>query len=240
MKLLLERIWPYPLSYLDNKHNDKLLINTINTHSYNLTLEDQEFRDALIKSDVLLPDGVGILLALRVLKKIRRKKIAGYDLLLYELNRLNKSEGKCFFLGSSEQVLKLIEKRIKEEYPDILLSWFSPPFRNNFTDEENNTIVEVVNSFSPDVLFIGMTAPKQEKWAMKHFDLLNARHICSIGAAFEFFAQTKKRSPEWLIKIWLEWFYRLIKEPLRLWRRYIIGIIKFLFLIFREKIKTDL
>lgn len=239
MKQLLSKVWSYPISFLDNKHNDKILINTINTHSFNLTLEDSEFREALLRSDVLLPDGVGILLALRVLNKEKRNKIAGYDLLIYELDRLNKSGGKCFFLGSSEKVLKLIESRIKNEYPDIISSYFSPPFREDFSEEENSTMIKAVNSFSPDVLFIGMTAPKQEKWAAKHFGELSARHICSIGAAFEFFAKTKKRSPRWLIKIWLEWLYRLIKEPVRLWRRYIIGIIKFLFLLVKEKIRRD-
>jgi len=122
MKQLLAKVWPYPISYLDNKHHDKLLINTINTHSFNLTLEDSEFREALVKSDVLLPDGVGILLALRVLNKVKRNKIAGYDLLIYELEWLNKSGGKCFFLGSSENVLKLIKDRIENEYPDIISS----------------------------------------------------------------------------------------------------------------------
>ena len=239
MKQLLAKVWPYPISYLDNKHYDKLLINTINTHSFNLTLEDPEFREALLKSDVLLPDGVGILMALRVLNKIKRNKIAGYDLLIYELEWLNKSGGKCFFLGSSENVLKLIKDRIENEYPDIISSYYSPPFREDFTEEENNIMIKAVNSFSPDVLFVGMTAPKQEKWAARHFGDLSVRHICSIGAAFEFFAKTKKRSPKWLIKIWLEWFYRLIKEPVRLWRRYIIGIFKFLYLLFKEKIRRD-
>lgn len=239
MKQLLAKVWPYPIYYLDSKHYDKLLINTINTHSFNLTLEDKEFREALLKSDVLLPDGVGILMALRVLNKVKRNKIAGYDLLIYELEWLNKSGGKCFFLGSSENVLKLIKDRIENEYPDIISSYYSPPFREDFTEEENNIMIKAVNSFSPDVLFVGMTAPKQEKWTARHFGNLNARHICSIGAAFEFFAKTKKRSPKWLIKIWLEWFYRLIKEPVRLWRRYIIGIIKFLFLLCQEKIRRD-
>lgn len=236
---MLEKVWPYPLSYLDDKNNDKLLINTINTHSFNITREDQEFREALLKSDVLLPDGVGIVLALRVLKIRRLEKIAGYDLLLYELNRLNKSAGKCFFLGSTEKVLQRIEERVKNEYPNIVLSCYSPPFKDVFTDEENTDMINRINSFSPDVLLIGMTAPKQEKWAVKHFDILDARHICSIGAAFEFYAKTKRRSPQWLITIWLEWFHRLVKEPVRLWRRYIIGIFKFLFLLVREKFRKD-
>lgn len=239
MKSLLAKVWPYSLSSLDSKSNEKLLINTINTHSFNLTLEDQEFREALFKSDVLLPDGVGILLALKVLNKVKLEKIAGYDLLVYELNRLNRSGGKCFFLGSTEKVLQRIEERVKNEHPGITLSYYSPPFKNEFTDEENATMINLVNSFSPDVLFIGMTAPKQEKWTMKHFDNLDARHICSIGAAFEFYAKTKRRSPKWLIKLWMEWFYRLIREPIRLWRRYIIGIFKFLFLLLREKFNDD-
>ena len=104
MKQLLAKIWPYPISYLDNKQYDKLLINTINTHSFNLTLEDSEFREALLKSDVLLPDGVGILMALRVLNKVKRNKIAGYDSLINELEWLNKSGEKCFIMGSSENV----------------------------------------------------------------------------------------------------------------------------------------
>jgi len=239
MKQILSKVWPHPLSFLDKKQNDKILINTINTHSFNLTLEDNEFREALLRSDVLLPDGVGILLALRVLNKDKRNKIAGYDLLIYELDRLDKTGGKCFFLGSSDKVLELIGQRLKSEYPHIIYSLYSPPFREEFSEEENLLMIKAVNQFSPDVLFIGMTAPKQEKWAAKHFGELNARHICSIGAAFEFFAKTKKRSPKWLIKIWLEWLYRLIKEPLRLWRRYIIGILRFLFPLFKEKIKQN-
>ena len=97
-------------------------------------------------------------------------------------------------------------------------------------------MIDAVNRVEPDVLFIGMTAPKQEKWAFKYYQMLNAGHICCIGAVFDFYAGTVKRAPEWMISLGMEWFYRLIREPRRMWRRYLIGNIKFIGYILREKL----
>ncbi|MGC1392281.1 MAG: WecB/TagA/CpsF family glycosyltransferase, partial [Bacteroidales bacterium] len=152
---------------------------------------------------------------------------------------LNKTGGKCFFLGSSDKVLKLIVQRISKEYPKIRVSSYSPPYKPVFTDEENDQMINTVNSFSPDVLFVGMTAPKQEKWAAAHFEKLNARHICSIGAVFDFYALTVRRAPAWMIRHGLEWLYRLIVEPRRMWRRYIVGNPKFIWFIIKEKFKSS-
>ena len=96
-------------------------------------------------------------------------------------------------------------------------------------------MIEAVNAVSPDVLFVGMTAPKQEKWVYMNIDKLQVGHVCSIGAVFDFYAGTIKRAPNWMIRIGLEWFYRFIKEPRRMWRRYLLGNIIFIWLIFREK-----
>ena len=96
-------------------------------------------------------------------------------------------------------------------------------------------MLTAINSIKPDVLFIGLTAPKQEKWAYKHFNELEARHICSIGAVFDFYAGTVTRSPKWMIDYGLEWLYRLLKEPRRMWQRYLKGNLIFIFLIIKEK-----
>ncbi len=215
--------------------NKKLLINTINAHSYNIAKKDVYFQKALFASHILLPDGISIVWAVKLFKGETINRISGYDLFEYEMNRLNKISGKCFFLGSNNETLEKIEKRVKIEFPKIHTATFSPPYKKEFSDEENKLIINTVNAFQPDVLFIGMTAPKQEKWAFTHFDNLNAKHICSIGAVFDFYAGNIKRAPISFQKMGLEWFYRLIKEPRRMWKRYLIGNIKFIYYILKEK-----
>jgi len=205
----------------------KMMINTLNAHSFNTLKKDAEFRRALQASDMLLPDGISIVLAIRLLKGVKIKKIAGFDLFLYEMKRIHEQGGKCFFLGSSRNTLDLITMRAQKEYPGMQIYSYSPPFRILFSEEDNRAMIEAVNEIEPDVLFIGMTAPKQEKWSYQYFEQLNAGHICSIGAVFDFYAGTVKRAPQWMIDIGMEWFYRLVREPRRMWRRYLIGNIRF-------------
>ena len=214
----------------------KLLINTLNAYSYNIAQKDPLFEKALMDSNILLPDGISVVLAVKWLTRQRLKKIAGEDLFFYEMERLQKSGGKCFFLGSSEDVLAKIQARAKIEFHNIQIQIFSPPFKQEFTAEENSAMVEKINRFQPDVLFIGMTAPKQEKWAWQQFNQLQAGHICCIGAVFDFYAGTIKRAPKWIIRMGLEWLYRLIKEPQRMWRRYLIGNAIFIWGVIREKV----
>lgn len=221
---------------LNEINQPKALINTLNAHSFNTVQNDEEFHKALQSCDVLLPDGISIVMAMRMLTGKKIKKIAGNDLFLYEMERLNRSGGKCFFLGSTEHTLQLIKDRSAREYPNIQVRSYSPPFKHEFSYEDTRCMIEAVNEHEPDVLFVGMTAPKQEKWAHKNFHHLMAGHVCCVGAVFDFYAGTVKRAPAWMIKIGMEWFYRLIKEPRRMWRRYLIGNVKFIAYIFREKI----
>jgi len=224
------------VKYLSLIPNQKALITTINAHCYNLTKADEFYREALINSDVLIPDGIGVVWAVWWLTGKRIRKTAGAELFYYEMDRLQKIGGKCFFLGSSEKILSTIEDRIGREYPQIKVKTYSPPYKAAFADEENTVMLKVINDFRPDVLMIGMTAPKQEKWAYQHYNDLQVGHICCIGAVFDFYAGTIKRAPKWMIMIALEWFYRLIKEPRRMWRRYLIGNAKFILFVIKEKI----
>jgi len=205
----------------------KVLINTINAHSFNTVQIDKDFGEALESSNILLPDGVSVVWAMRMLTGIKLKKVAGADLFFYEMKRLNAIGGKCFFLGSSNDTLQLILKKAAIEYPNVKVFSYSPPYKPVFSDEDNKAMIDEVNAVQPDVLFIGMTAPKQEKWAHSHFDELQVGHVCCIGAVFDFYAGKINRAPNWMIKIGMEWFYRLVKEPKRMWRRYLIGNLKF-------------
>ena len=221
---------------LDDIKQSKQLISTINAHSFNTVRKDSEFQSALKGSNVLLPDGIGVVWATKMLTGQKVKKIAGDDLFHYQMNRLNSSSGKCFFLGSTDETLQKISKRAAIDYPNVSVFNYSPPYRTVFSEEENRKMVEQVNDKLPDVLFVGMTAPKQEKWAYQNFDKLNVGHVCCIGAVFDFYAGTSKRAPNWMIKIGLEWFYRLISNPKRMWRRYLVGNVKFIMTIIREKL----
>ena len=264
----------------------KLLINTINAHSYNTARKDKLFAEALTNGDVLIPDGVSIVKACKWIKAKSQPKerIAGWDLFSFEMGKLereseerrvkseeslgdndNQVEGKSkidnsksasadnsklknqnsklrspqrtvMFMGSSQKVLDLIVKRAAEVYPHLKVVTYSPPYKPEFSDDDNKAIIDAINAADPDLLWIGMTAPKQEKWTYSHWDELNIHcHVGTIGAVFDFFAGTVERAPMWWQRHGLEWLYRLLKEPKRMWRRYIIGNALFLWNMLKEK-----
>lgn len=199
----------------------KTLITTINQYSYCIAEEDPEFKNALQESDILLPDGMAIVSAVRFQSGTKIKKIAGADIHLHLLNDLNKKEGSCFYLGSSERTLLKIKERLALEFPNITVGFYSPPFKPHFSKMDNKEMIDVINAFAPDVLFVGMTAPKQEKWAFEHKKQLQTKVICAIGAVFDFYAGTVERPSSFWINLRLEWFIRLLKEPKRMWKRYL-------------------
>ena len=144
-----------------------------------------------------------------------------------------------------------IKARAARDFPNVEVHTYSPPYKAEFTAEDNRAMVEVINKVNPAVLFVGMTAPKQEKWAWEmvrsalplgsakngKWLMINDCHVCCIGAVFDFYAETVKRAPQWIINIGLEWLYRLVSEPKRMWRRYLIGNVKFVWAIVGEKIR---
>ena len=253
----------------------KLLINTINAHSFNTAKKDKLFAEALTNGDALIPDGVSIVKACRWIKAKSQPKerIAGWDLFEFEMNKLEqlgicdeeigvdnsslnnsqsasadnsklKTQNSKFrerpltvmFMGSSQKVLDLIVKRTAEVYPHLKVVTYSPPYKPEFSDEDNKAIIDAINAADPDLLWIGMTAPKQEKWTYSHWEELDIHcHVGTIGAVFDFFAGTVERAPMWWQRHGLEWLYRLLKEPKRMWRRYIIGNALFLWNMLKEE-----
>ena len=196
---------------------------------------------------MLIPDGVSIVKACRWIKAKSQPKerIAGWDLFSFEMEKLEREseelrtkseESKTvMFMGSSQKVLDLIVKRAAVDYPHLKVVTYSPPYKPEFSDEDNRAIIDAINNANPDLLWIGMTAPKQEKWTYSHWKELNIHcHVGTIGAVFDFFAGTVERAPLWWQEHGLEWLYRLLKEPKRMWRRYIIGNTLFLWNMTKE------
>jgi len=224
---------------LDTLHNHrKVLVNTINQYSYCIAEQDEEFKHALKYSDVLLPDGVGITAAAKFLNGDIIKKISGADLHHFLLESINAKKGSCFYLGSSESTLDKIRTRINKDYPEISVYTYSPPYKSKFSDVDSENMIQQVNDKNPDALFLGMTAPKQEKWAFQFKDRLHAQYICSIGAVFDFYAGTVKRPSQVWINMGLEWLGRLVSEPKRLYKRYLYYGPVFAFMLFKEKTQT--
>lgn len=215
----------------------KIVINTINQYSFCLAEKEPEFKDALLASEVLLPDGVGIVAAVRLQTGQKIKKISGSNLHFHLLNKLNKEYGSCFYLGSSEKTLKKIKKRITLEYPNIRVGFYSPPFKTVFSDDDNTKMIHEVNQFKPDALFVGMTAPKQEKWAIAHKKQLDTKIISSIGAVFDFYAGTMNRPSNFWVSLGFEWLGRLVHEPQRMWKRYLYYGPIFVYILIKYKIK---
>lgn len=226
----------------------KRLINTINAHSYNVAQNDPLFAQALAGGDYLIPDGASIVKACRWLKAKSqpRERIAGWDLFEHEMQRLESMAAgggrrrSVMFMGSSERVLQLIRERAAHDYPHLDVTVYSPPYKPEFSDDDNRAIVSAINAARPDLLWIGMTAPKQEKWTYAHWAELDIDcHVGTIGAVFDFYAGTARRAPLWWQQHSLEWLYRLVKEPRRMWRRYVIGNPLFLWNIFSEKMRGE-
>lgn len=222
----------------------KTLINTVNAHSFNTAQKDELFAEALKNGDYLIPDGASIIQACKFLKAKSQPKerIAGWDLFAFEMQKLNDNGQKLndklrvMFMGSSEKVLKLIKDKAVVDYPYLDVVTYSPPYKPEFSDEDNAAIIKAINDANPDLLWIGMTAPKQEKWTYSHWKELNIHcHVGTIGAVFDFYAGTAKRAPKWWQNHSLEWLYRLCIEPKRMWRRYVIGNPLFLWNILKEK-----
>ena len=214
----------------------KNIINTINPHSYCLAKNDSLFNKALQSSDILLPDGTGIVLAARILNNKKINKIAGADIHQHLLQQANLKRQKVFYLGAAQNTLRLIETKIKNQYPNITVSSFSPPYKPQFSEKETAQMLEKVNDFKPDILFVGMTAPKQEKWVFVNKENIEANTIVSIGAVFDFYAGTIKRPGNFWIAIGLEWLPRFLREPKRLAKRNLVSTPKFLLEIIWYKI----
>lgn len=228
------KIFASDLSSIDIDFNKKTVINTINAHSYIVAKNDLEFRSALENSDILLPDGEGIVLMAKNTKDKTIKKIAGADIHDYLLDISQQNNLKCFYLGSSDKTLDLLSKKLKQQYGNVEFDFFSPPFKPDFTPEDTALMVSKVNLFKPHMLFVGMTAPKQEKWVYENKNNIEANVICSIGAVFDFIAGTKKRAPKWIIELKLEWLYRSF-TAWRLTKRYLYSTPLFLFEVYKMK-----
>ena len=213
------------------KDRKGLVLSCINPHSYYVAKGDLTFKASLENSDWLIPDGIGIIWASKLLSSPIKNRLAGPDLFAALSLRLNNLGGvNVFFLGSTEENLSVISSRYRSEFPNVkICGTYSPPFEAAFNEIETKKIIDKINMSKANVLWVGMTAPKQEKWIFLFFSNLNLNFACGIGAAFDFYSGKVRRPSIYAQKFGLEWFSRLLRDPAKLWRRTFISGLYFVF-----------
>jgi len=218
------------ISILNNK---KITLTSVNVNTINLANNLEHFRDNLSQIDIKHPDGIGVYLASRFVygKEGLKLKITGSDF----YNELKKhsiiNNWSFFFFGDEEETLDKISK----VNPELQIKGM----QNGFI-YDNEKLVNEINKLNPDILLVGLGSPKQENWIANNKSSLNVNVIIAVGDGIKIFSGTKKRGPSFIQKLGLEWFVRLMYEPKRLWKRYLIGNPIFIFKIFRMKIERIL
>lgn len=188
-------------------------------HSVLMCHRDSKLRQAIEGASLTLPDGVGIILAAQLLGYLHNGRVTGPILMLKLCDQGRQKGYRHFFYGGAQGVAKRLAERFSRIYPGLQVAGtYCPPFRP-VSDKEDKQIVERTNETKPDIVWVGLGAPKQEKWMADHLGRINATAMIGVGAAFDFHSGNAKWAPLWFRKLGLEWAYRLSKEPKRMWRR---------------------
>lgn len=209
-----------------------------NPHSLVVAEKDETFRRALQACSAVVADGSGVTFAARLMKAKVGPRITGTDFFLATMRRLDRIGGKAFFLGSVDPVLRLIEERVARDFPRVTVETLSPPF-GTWSTQQQADVMQRIRASKADVLWVGMTAPRQEKWMHAHAEECGVPVIGAVGAVFDYYAGTVCRAPRWICRLGFEWLYRLLGEPRRLWRRTLVSGPQFAWLLLRERLQAS-
>lgn len=204
-----------------------------NVHTTVMAHDDEVYRNVQNSAALRLPDGrpLSVAEAKRGFKEAKR--VTGPDLMGELFAESADNRLRHFFYGSTEDTLKQLELKLKEKYPDIIIAgMYSPPF-GTVSAEDDDEHIKMINDARPDIVWVGLGAPKQERWMYYHMNRINALMI-GVGAGFDYYAGNIKRAPLWMQKCSLEWLYRLMQDPKRLAKRYMSTNLRFIALISKE------
>lgn len=203
--------------------------------------KSEELRNIYNSSSMNLPDGVPLIWASRLLGNPIRGRVTGLDLLPAFAKIGNEFAYRFFFLGAGPGVAEDLARQLSHRYPGLkIVGCYSPPFAHRFSDDENKKMIDLINEAKPHVLWVSLTAPKQDFWIAEHFDKLHVNIALGVGGAFEVTAGKIKRAPVWMQKNGLEWLFRFIQEPRRLFKRYMVEAPQFIPLVFRQALSERL
>ena len=199
---------------------DKLsVIYTPNTEIVMAAKDDQRLKELLNRADLVIPDGIGLIYGSKIKKKPLKERVTGFDTSMKLLNIANENSYSIFLLGGKDGVSKIAAENIKKDYPNIQIAgyqhgYFKGSHLGLVDTEEEKEILNTINKLNPDIIFVGLGFPMQEKWIDANKDILNSRVIIGNGGVMDILAGNAKRAPEIYQKLGLEWFYRLMQNPL--------------------------
>lgn len=222
----------YICSHLDELRGKYICVS--NVHTTVMSYENEEYRKIQNSAAMALPDGAPLSSYSRRKGYKDAQRVTGPDLML-ELFKISMQGGyRHYFYGATEETLAAMRQVLERDYPGIeIAGMYAPPFRET-TQEEDEQIIQQINESRPDFIWVGLGAPKQEQWMYQHMGKLDGVLI-GVGAGFDYLAGYIKRAPRWMQKMSLEWVYRLLQDPKRLWRRYFTSNVKFICLTRMDK-----
>jgi N-acetylglucosaminyldiphosphoundecaprenol N-acetyl-beta-D-mannosaminyltransferase len=192
---------------------------------------DQGLRRIHNAAGLVTPDGMPLVWLSRVMGFRQVERVYGPDLMLSMCERSAKQGYRQFFYGGAPGVAEKLASQLQSRFPGLRVAGvYSPPFRS-LSPEEDEAVVKRINAAKPDIVWVGMSTPKQERWMSEHRGRLTAPVLVGVGAAFDFHAGLKRQAPRWMQQSGLEWLFRFVSEPRRLWRRYLINNPWFLWLV---------
>lgn len=215
------------------KRSDKRTAVFANVHVVETARRDPQLSRAVTDASFVFPDGAPVAWAARILSGSPAERICGSDIFDQLCRRSERTPYRHFFFGSTRDVLDGLVERVSGEYPGLrICGTFSPPFGDDWLMSDES--VDRINAAAPDVVWVGLGAPKQEIWMASARDAVDAPLLLGVGAVFDFVSGYKRRAPEWMQRTGLEWLFRLAQEPRRLVRRYALTNTAFLLGVARE------
>jgi len=210
-------------------HDAREYVTVADVHSVMRTQRDAHLRQIHGRAGLVTPDGMPLVWLSRLYGQRGVERVYGPDLMMALCG--HSAAYRHFFYGGKEGTPEKLAARLREKFPDLLVvGTCSPPFRP-LTEEEDESVVSMINAAAPDIVWVGLGAPKQERWIADHRDRLDAPVLIGVGAAFDFLAGLKRQAPRWMQRSGLEWFFRLLCEPRRLGRRYLVNNPLFVFYV---------
>jgi N-acetylglucosaminyldiphosphoundecaprenol N-acetyl-beta-D-mannosaminyltransferase len=214
------------------EHSDRChQVVVANVFSVVLAKKDKEFREICQKADVVFADGFPVVFFSRFLGNPIPQRIAGPDFMWHYSSECAKKGFKAFLLGGEEPFLSNLKQNLENNFPGFqIVGKYSPPF-GTWSDQETAKMVDLINNSGADILWLGVSTPKQDKWIYSVKNKLHTKVAIAVGAAFDFHSGRVKRAPRWVQTIGMEWFHRFLQDPKRLWKRYLIGNMQFFWIV---------
>jgi len=196
------------------------------------------YRAAILAADLVVPDGMPLVWLLRLKGHNIRQRVYGPDLMLLLCEEAAKRGWRCFLYGGAPGVPEQLKEVLEKRFPGLqIVGTYSPPFRP-LTAEEDESVCAMINAAKPDIVWVGLGSPKQDIWMYEHREKLDVSVMHGVGAAFDFLTGRVKQAPRWMMNAGLEWLFRLLQEPRRLWKRYTLTNLKFVFYLLAHALRS--